>query len=60
MIEHRIAGAPLEVSKTEVLIPMESALYCLNSETGELKWRTYISVFSSDDFGTGMPSSSSF
>ncbi len=59
MIEHRIAGAPLEVSKTEVLIPMESALYCLNSETGELKWRTYISVFSSDDFGTGMPSSSS-
>lgn len=51
MIEHRVAGAPLEVSKTEVLIPMESALYSINSETGELNWRTYISVFAADAFG---------
>ena len=59
MIEHRIAGKPMETTSTEVILPMESALYFLNSATGELKWRTYISVFSSEDFGVGSSSGSS-
>lgn len=63
MLEHRIAGQPFEVSAKEVILPMDNSLYCLNSETGELKWRTYITVFASDDFGatssTGFSSTSS-